>query len=213
MASPEKKESSAMNNALASRLVLVGGPNGAGKTTFAKLYARSEGLPYLGADDIAFQLSPDDPARVRVAAGREFSRQLAAALQASESLVIESTLAGASLSRSLAKARERGYEITLVFVFLDSAELCLRRITERVAQGGHDVPEEDVRRRFLRAAPVFWQQYRPLAHQCMVVFNGGESFLVVAESVDDQWEVYDEQMWAAFQALLSVAGHDQSEEG
>ncbi|WP_028998642.1 hypothetical protein [Azohydromonas australica] len=59
-----------------------------------------------------------------------------------------------------------------MFVFLDSAELCLRRITERVAQGGHDVPGEDVRCRFLRAAPVFWQQYRPLAHQSMVVFNG-----------------------------------------
>ena len=67
--------------------------------------------------------------------------------------------------------------------------------------------------RFLRAAPVFWQQYRPLAQQSMVVFNGGESFLVVAESLDDQWVVCDEQMWAAFQTLLSAAGHDRSEEG
>lgn len=146
-------------------------------------------------------------------AGREFSKRLAAALQASESLVIESTLSGASIARSIAKARERGYEVTLVFVFLDSAELCLRRITERVAQGGHDVPEEDVRRRFTRAAPVFWQQYRPLAHQSMVVFNGRGSFLVVAETLDGQWKVYDEQMWAAFQALLPAPEHDQSEEG
>jgi predicted ABC-type ATPase len=64
-----------VNKALAPRLVLVGGPNGAGKTTFARLYARSEGLPYLGTDDIALQLSPDDPARgrgprVQPAAGR-----------------------------------------------------------------------------------------------------------------------------------------------
>ncbi|WP_157271088.1 AAA family ATPase [Azohydromonas aeria] len=202
-----------MSHSPSPRLVLVGGPNGAGKTTFARLYARSEGLPYLGADDIALQLSPLDPARARVAAGREFSKRLGAALQASESLVIESTLSGASLARSIAKARERGYEVTLVFVFLDSAELCLRRIAERVAQGGHDVPEEDVRRRFLRAAPVFWHQYRPLAHQSMVVFNGGESFLVVAETQDGQWQVYDEQMWTAFQALLPTPKHDPSEEG
>ena len=69
----------------ATALVLVGGSNGAGKTTFARLYARSEGLPYLGADDIALQLSPTDPARARVAAGREFSKRLGAALQARES--------------------------------------------------------------------------------------------------------------------------------
>ena len=59
-----------MNTTPQPRLVVVGGPNGSGKTTFARQYARSEGLPYLGADDIAYQLSPDDPAKVRVTAGR-----------------------------------------------------------------------------------------------------------------------------------------------
>ena len=58
-------------------------------------------------------------------------------------------------------------------MFLDSAELCLRRIAERVAQGGHDVPEEDVRRRFERVFPVFWQHYQPLADRCLIAFNGG----------------------------------------
>lgn len=184
------------------RLVVVGGPNGCGKSTFAKFYASDESLPYLGADDIAFEMAPRDPASVRVSAGREFSRRLAAALTAGDSLVIESTLSGASLARSVAAARSAGYSITIVLVFLDSVELCLYRIAERVAQGGHDVPEEDVRRRFRRVFPVFWQQYRPHADHCLLVFNGGESFLPVAEARHDKWTVYDSQVWNTFNLLI-----------
>lgn len=186
------------------QLVVVGGPNGCGKTTFARHYADSESLPYLGADDIAFGLAPRDPASVRVKAGREFSRRLAAAIAAGHSLVIESTLSGASLARTVAAARAAGYEVTLILVFLDSVELCLHRIAERVAQGGHDVPEEDVRRRFQRVFPVFWRQYRPCADRCLLIFNGGESFLAVAESTSDEWIVYDEQMWSVFQTFVGV---------
>ncbi len=184
------------------QLVIVGGPNGAGKSTFARYFADNEGLPYLGADDIAAELSSGDPALVRVAAGRLFSRRLADALMARQSLVIESTLAGASLARSIAKARAAGYQVTIVVVFLDSECLCLHRIAERVEQGGHDVPEEDVRRRFQRVFPVFWQHYRPLADRCLLVYNGGESFLIVAEAENDEWSIYDAQMWTKFNSFL-----------
>lgn len=191
-----------MSELVSPRLVVVGGPNGSGKTTFARSYAVDQGLPYLGADDIAFALAPADPASVRVGAGREFSRRLAEMLAAQRSVVIESTLAGGSLARSVAAAKAMGYEVTIVFVFLDSVALCLRRIAERVAQGGHDVPEDDVRRRFGRVFPVFWQRYRPLADRCMVVFNGGESFSVVAQAEGASWSVFDNDMWARFQSLL-----------
>lgn len=152
--------------------------------------------------------TPHDPASVRVGAGREFSRRLAALLAAGDSVVIESTLAGASLSRSLARARSAGYELTIVLVFLDSPELCLRRIAGRVAQGGHDVPEQDVRRRSLRVFPVFWRQYRQQAERCLIVFNGGASFAVVAEAEQDNWVIYDDQLWATFQSFL-LQGNDE----
>lgn len=190
------------------QLVVVGGPNGCGKTTFARYYARTESLPYLGADDIAFEMAPHDPASVRVKAGRAFSRRLSAALAEGASLVIESTLAGASLARTVAAARSAGYRVTIILVFLDSVELCLHRIAERVAQGGHDVPEEDVRRRFERVFPVFWQQYRPHADRCLLVFNGGESFLAVAESTGDVWTIYDSHVWNALQRFINGGEHE-----
>ncbi len=192
----------------APRLVVVGGPNGAGKTTFAKFYAHGEDLPYLGADDIAHALAPQDPASVRVQAGRVCSKRLSAALATQQSLVVESTLAGSSLARRLATARQAGYRITVILVFLDSVALCLHRITERVAQGGHHVPDEDVRRRFQRVFPVFWSHYRPHAHHCLLVFNGGESFLPVAESTDDEWTIYDARMWATFQSFIEGHEHE-----
>ena len=188
--------------------VVVGGPKGCGKTTFAKYYAQMQGLPYLGADDIAFALAPHDPASVRVSAGREFSRRLSQTLAQGGSLVLESTLAGSSLARSVAQARANGYLVTIILVFLDSVELCLHRIAERVAQGGHNVPEEDVRRRFQRVFPVFWHQYRPHANHCLLVFNGGESFLPVAEATDGVWTVYDAQVWNAFQTFIQGSDHE-----
>jgi predicted ABC-type ATPase len=184
------------------QLVIVGGANGAGKTTFARQFAQTEKLPYLGADDIAFQLAPENPASVRVAAGREFSRRLSDAIKNQQSLVIESTLSGGSLARTIEKARQQGYQITIVFVFLDSETLCLHRISERVQQGGHDVPEEDVRRRFKRVFSVFWNQYKPLADRCVLVYNGGESFLIIAEEENNEWEILDGQMWDKFNYFL-----------
>ncbi|MDD3354683.1 hypothetical protein [Zoogloea sp.] len=114
------------------------------------------------------------------------------------------------MARSLACARSAGYELTVVLVFLDSPELCLRRIAERVAQGGHDVPEQDVRRRFLRVFPVFWREYRQQAERCLIVFNGGESFSVVVQAEQDNWPVYDDQLWTTFQSFLQQGDAEDS---
>ena len=190
------------------QLVIVGGANGAGKTTFARQFAETEKLPYLGADDIAFQLAPNDTASVRVAAGREFSRRLSDAIRTQQSLVIESTLSGGSLARTIEKARQQGYQITIVFVFLDSKTLCLHRISECVQKGGHDVPEEDVRRRFKRVFSVFWNQYRPLADRCLIVYNGGDGFSYVTDSEQDDWVIYDEELWDKFNLFLEGVTHE-----
>lgn len=179
-------------------LVIVGGPNGSGKTTFADEYVARFGIPYLGADAIAAELVPDDPLSVRVEAGKQFILRLDAALDTGESRIIESTLSGKGLEKHIRRAKDTGYSVTVVFVTLDSAELCIARIRERVAQGGHNVPDEDVRRRFIRARHMFWTHYRHLADDWQLFGNAGDGFELIAVGQGSQISEADPILLAAF---------------
>lgn len=180
------------------RLVVVGGPNGSGKSTFAEEYVARFGIPYLGADVIAAELAPQDPLSVRVEAGKLFVRRLEAAIAAGESRVVESTLAGKGMERHVRQARQQGYRVSLVFVTLDSADLCIARIRERVAQGGHSVPDEDVRRRFGRARQLFWSHYRPLADEWQLFSNTTSGFELIAIGQGEQVSEANPGLFAAF---------------
>jgi predicted ABC-type ATPase len=191
-------------SAVQPRLVVVGGPNGSGKTTLAREYALEHGLRYLGADDIAARMNPANPAAVRVAAARAFSRELRAAIAAGDGLVVESTLSGGSLSEHLHRACKAGYVLSVVMVFLDSEELCLHRVAQRVAAGGHDVPEADVRRRFRRSLRQFMSRYRLIADDWTLVFNGDSGYDTVAHGQNLGVQIiFDEVLWALFLQLAT----------
>lgn len=194
------------------RLVVVGGPNGSGKTTFARKYAEIEGLAYLGADDIAVRLSPEDPQEARVRAGRVFAQELSRALDAGASLVVESTLSGGSFTRYLSRARKNGYAVKLVFVFLSSPELCLERIAARVARGEHNVPEADVRRRYGRSLRRFWRDYRGLADDWLLLDNSGGAIVQVASGSGGGTTIHDEEVWARVREA-GVSDEEEDENG
>jgi predicted ABC-type ATPase len=161
-------------------LVIVGGPNGSGKSTFAEEYRIRYAMTYLGADSIAAELAPNNPLSSKITAGKQFVHRLNAAISAGESRIVESTLAGKGLERHIGLARQAGYRISLVFVTLDSPELCIARIRERVAQGGYYVPDIDVRRRFTRSRYLFWRHYRQLVNSWQLFANTGEGFDLLA---------------------------------
>lgn len=182
----------------AKELIIVGGANGAGKTTFAVEYASRRNCLYLGADAIAAELRPGAPELLPVAAGQELTRRLAAALSSEDTIVLESTLAGRTLRHVIGSARQNGFTITIVYLFLDSPDTCLERIEERVQKGGHSVPEPDVRRRFLRSIHNFWQLYRPLADHWLLIYNSGNQPLDVAAGTAEDVTVRDVETYAAF---------------
>ena len=83
----------------------------------------------------------------------------------------ESTLAGLSLRGLLHKFKESGYEISLVYVYLDSPEICIERIKSRVLRGGHSIPDDEVRRRYWRSLKLFWHEYRIIANDWYLFRN------------------------------------------
>lgn len=178
---------------------IVGGPNGAGKTTWLRgALEHQSGVLYLSADQIAAELSPDEPEAAAISAGREFLKRLRASIEGGEELIVESTLSGRGMTRYLELAREHGYRVVIVFIFLHRADLCVRRVRTRVRRGGHSVPEADILRRFGRSKRNFWELYRPLADEWHLYFNGGECFEMVASGDAQRMIVHNETRLGLF---------------
>ena len=119
-------------------------------------------------------------------------------IESDASFVVETTLAGKTFGQFINRAREQGYLITLVFVFLDSDDLCVRRVARRVAKGGHLVPETDIRRRFTRSIANFWYIYRNLADSWVIAYNGGHRLQDVAIGSESYMTVRDDYLLKLF---------------
>jgi predicted ABC-type ATPase len=142
------------NQAMAARRVrppkciVIAGPNGAGKTTFAREFLpRDRGvLNFVNADLIAAGLSPLRPPLAARAAGRLVLAELDRLAKARADFGFESTRSGRAYVERLRHWKSLGYHVEIVFLRLSSPRLALKRISMRVAQGGHDVPRADVLR-------------------------------------------------------------------
>jgi predicted ABC-type ATPase len=181
------------------KAVVVAGPNGAGKTTFVHQYLEThQGLEYLSADDIALELSPRRPEMAYVRAGKIFFRRLRGLLAAHQSFVTEVTLSSSRLGRHLVAFHEAGYEVEIVFIHLESAELCVARVAERVRKGGHPVLPADIRRRYGRSVRNFWTRYRLAVDGWFLMQNSSQAFQLVAYGTNDSLIVEDPALYDGF---------------
>lgn len=157
------------------RCIIIAGPNGAGKTTFAKKFPTvDEGiLHFVNADLIASGLSPLHPELAARAAGRLLLAEVDRLTKEKEPFALESTLSGMAYVQRLRNIRKAGYLVEMVFLKLDSPKLAIKRVAHRVRQGGHNVPPEDVRRRYERGWVNLVECYRQLADVWAVYDNSG----------------------------------------
>jgi predicted ABC-type ATPase len=166
----------------ARHIHIIAGPNGAGKTTFARRFipASANITRFVNADLIAFGLSPFAPEREAIQAGKLMLRQIAKLVNQGESFSFETTLAGRSYARMIPQWQARGYAVHLLFLSLPDAETAIARVAARVAQGGHAIPEDVIRRRFAAGLHNFHSVYKLLADGWMLYDNMGQFPVKVA---------------------------------
>lgn len=164
------------------RIVIIAGPNGAGKTTFAREFLPNEAdCPnFVNADLIAAGLSPFAPELAAFKAGRLMLEAIAEHARRGESFAFETTLSGLTYIRMIPKWQSDGYTVTLIFLSLPSAEMALDRVVARVAQGGHNVPQAVVRRRFAAGIKNF-ERYKLLVDGWQLYDNSGVPPILQAE--------------------------------
>jgi predicted ABC-type ATPase len=156
-------------------LVLLAGPNGAGKTTFINgfLRERAETFQFVNPDEVARSLTGIGPAR-DLAAGRLVIERLDQLFALRADVVLETTLATRSHAVRIRDWKAAGYRVELIYLRLQSADHSVARVAHRVARGGHGIPEEALRRRFLLSLAYLETTYKPLADDWKVYASGGE---------------------------------------
>ncbi|HVF68569.1 MAG TPA: zeta toxin family protein [Pyrinomonadaceae bacterium] len=188
-------------------VIAIAGPNGAGKTTLAPFLLRERfGITeYVNADTIALGLSAFRPEGAAFEAARVMLKRLRALADGGGDFAFETTLATRSYATWLEDLKRRGYSFQLIFLWLRNVELALERVKRRVLTGGHGVPEDVVRRRYVRGARNFFRSYQPLADSWVLYDNsvsGAEVKVAVGEGVSVT-ELLEESLWREFEKVAA----------
>ncbi|GJL53976.1 MAG: hypothetical protein NPIRA02_11080 [Nitrospirales bacterium] len=165
------------------KIVILAGPNGAGKTTLAREFLpKDANCPrFINADLIAYGLSPFNPELAMIRAGRLMVEQMTSFVRKRESFAFESTLSGLRYARLIPQWQKKGYLVKLIFLRIDHPQLAIARVVARVAHGGHNVPEEVIRRRFRAGSRHFDQTYKTLVDRWILYENSQERPIWVEE--------------------------------
>ena len=181
---------------------VIAGPNGAGKTTFA-----TDFLPdfvrcreFVNADLIAAGLSPFAPETQALRAGRLLLTRIKELAEARLDFGFETTLAGRGYVKLIAEMRRSGYNVVLFFLWLPSSEAAMVRVANRVRQGGHDVPEATIRRRFRAGLRNFFGMYAPLVSSWHLYDGSKLPPLLIAGRINGAVWVREPDLYRAIQS-------------
>ena len=179
-------------------LYIIAGANGSGKSTLASELLPSENLEFLNADDVAEEICPDNIESVKIKAGKIVLKRLESLFDSKKSFAIETTLSGKNHIKTIKKAKELGYQVILIYSYLDNPILCENRIKIRVLNGGHNIPKEDIQRRFYRSKENFLNIYKDLVNEWNLFYNGSSEYILVAQSNQSGIEIYNENLYNEF---------------
>ncbi len=186
---------------------IVAGSNGSGKTTFADTFLPEyiQCPQFINADLIAKGLSPYDPQRAAIKAGKLVIEQIQELMRQGNSFAFETTLSGKMYQKHCRELKKAGYNLHLFYLWIPSSLLALSRIKTRVAAGGHNVLDQDVRRRFERSLNNFFKIYRPLLTSWMLFDNSGLQPRLIAKEEQQKIFVQDQKLFTKITKHIGIA--------
>ena len=179
------------------KLYIISGCNGAGKTTasYALLPEMLGCSQFVNYDEFAKSLSPFSPDSASIQASKLMLLKINYLFRRLEDFAIETTLATRSLKKMVKYAQSNGYEVTVLYFWLNSPDLAVERVKARVAAGGHNIPEATIRRRSVVGLHYFFEDYVPLADRWILADNSEIPFKVVAEGRKDGLIIKDSEKY------------------
>ncbi len=189
-------------------LYIISGCNGAGKTTasFTILPEILNCKEFVNADEIAKGLSPFQPEKVAIEAGRLMLNRIKDLLNQGKTFAFETTLSTKSYKNVVKIAQEKGYTVILLFFWLQSIELALERVKQRVIEGGHNVDSNVICRRYYNGIKNLFQIYLPIVNEAMLFDNSDQKFLLIAEKQEDELFIIDK---IKFKILKEISNEKQ----
>lgn len=187
------------------RLYIISGCNGAGKTTasYSLLPEMLNCSEFVNSDEFAKGLSPFNPEKASIQASRFMLSKIRYLLKKQRDFAVETTLATRTLLKTAKIAQHAGYTVTLLYFWLNSPELAIDRVKARVQSGGHDIPEETIRRRYHVGIDYFFHYYAPICERWILADNSQIPFRVIAEgSRNDVINIKDQE---TYDRILAIA--------
>lgn len=180
------------------KIIVIAGCNGAGKSTLAPHLLRDAfGLKdFVNADTIAQGLSAFAPETAAIEAGKIMLRRFRELAKERKSFAFETTLASKFYKKFIEDLKPEGFELHLLFLWLESPDLAVLRVAERVASGGHNIPEEAVRRRYERGVRNFFRLYQPVADS-WTVYNSSspDKIEAIAAYRKGKKQIFNDKIW------------------
>lgn len=179
------------------KLYIISGCNGSGKTTasYTLLPELLQCSEFVNSDEFAKYLSPFNPGAASVTASRYMLSKIYYLLGRYADFGVETTLATRSLLKIIQQAQSLGYEVTILYFWLNSPELAIRRVKDRVAAGGHNISDSTVRRRYYTGLKYFFDNYSPVCNNWILADNSKSPFTVVAEGSKRHTLIHDENKY------------------
>lgn len=180
------------------RLYIIAGPNGAGKTTasYTVLPEILNCKEFVNADEIARGISPFNPEKVSIHAGRLMLNRIKELINKGETFAFETTLSSKFFVEFIKNAKEKNYEVVLLFLMLNTVKLAIQRVETRVKEGGHNIPTDVIERRYNNGMKNFFKRYIDIVDKWFLVDNSGETFQFIAEGTKDGLIIKNENMWS-----------------